>query len=230
LLKLFTWAKKSTCTMDEFIERLNQPLLKRIVSLLPANIPIYLVGGAVRDALLDRQNYDLDLVTGGQALKIARHLADELSAAYYPLDVDRNVARLVIKLEENLATHSAPTIRIDISAYQGADLFGDLVKRDFTINAMAVDVHHLQELIDPLGGAADLLAKRLRACSPSALRSDPVRILRAVRFSVNLELRIMNETLQLMREATLWTWSSSTSISENCSPALHLPVTWRLMP
>jgi poly(A) polymerase len=67
---------------------------------------------------------------------------------------------------------------------------------------MAVDVHHLQELIDPLGGAADLLAKRLRACSPSALRSDPVRILRAVRFSVNLELRIMNETLQLMREAT----------------------------
>ncbi len=97
---------------------------------------------------------------------------------------------------------AAGTIRVDFSAFQGANLDADLRGRDFTINAMAVEVHQLQTLIDPTGGAADLAVKRLRACSNSAILDDPVRILRAVRLAVDLNLRILPETMRLMREAT----------------------------
>ena len=72
--------------MNELQSRLNQPLLKHIRARLPQDVPIYLVGGAVRDALLDRQHYDLDFSTPGDALKIARQLANDLGAAYFPLD------------------------------------------------------------------------------------------------------------------------------------------------
>jgi poly(A) polymerase len=188
--------------MDEFQARLSQPLFKRIITLLPPGVPIYLVGGAVRDALLNRQSYDLDFATAGDAIKIARRLADELGAAFFPLDPVRKVARLVLRPAEGDNFDGINQIRVDVSAYQGADLISDLEGRDFTINAMAVEVHQLQTLVDPLGGAADLVTKRLRACSSSSLLDDPVRILRAVRFSVDLGLYILPETLQQMRRAT----------------------------
>ncbi len=188
--------------MNELQTRLRQPLLNRILSLLPADVPIYLVGGAVRDALLNRQNYDLDFSTAGDAMKIARKLADALGAAYFPLDPVRKVARLVLYPEERSKYTGAGPIKVDFSAYQGADLNADLEGRDFTVNAMAVDVHQLQTVVDPTGGAADLVAKRLRLCKPNSLLDDPVRILRAVRFSVDMGLAIPAETLQLMVEAT----------------------------
>jgi poly(A) polymerase len=188
--------------MKEFQTRLNQPLLKRIIALLPKDVPIYLVGGAVRDAFLNRQSYDLDFVTGGNSMRMARKLGDELGAAYYPLDTERKVARLVLKPGEEISRIGAGPIRVDFSAYQGADLAADLLGRDFTINAMAVEVHQLQSLVDPLGGEADLAMKRLRACSPGTFLDDPVRILRATRLSVDLKLHILPETLDKIREAS----------------------------
>ncbi len=188
--------------MNELQSRLNQPLLKYIRARLPQDVPIYLVGGAVRDALLDRTHYDLDFSTPGEAMKIARRLANELGAAYFPLDPIRKVARLVLNPDKRVEYAGAGPIKIDFSAYQGADLTADLMGRDFTINAMAVEVQELQTLVDPTGGANDLVARRLRLCSPSALLDDPVRILRGVRFSVDMGLTISPETLQHMREAS----------------------------
>jgi putative nucleotidyltransferase with HDIG domain len=188
--------------MNEYQAKLNQPLLMQITALLPRDVPIYLVGGAIRDAFLNRKSYDLDFVTGGDSMRMARRLANELGAAYFPLDSVRKVARLVLRPREDIISAGTSPIRVDFSAFQGADLAADLHGRDFTINAMAVEVHQLQALVDPLGGAADLAARRLRACSSNAFLDDPVRILRAVRFSVDLELKIVPETMQLMREAT----------------------------
>jgi len=187
--------------MDEIIANLRHPLLERIISLLPSGSPIYLVGGAVRDALLNRQSYDLDFVTPGDSMKIARKLADDLGAAYFPLDSERKVARVVLRPKDDISIHGVHSVRVDFSAYQGADLTRDLHGRDFTMNAMAVEIHHLETLVDPMGGAADLISKRLRSCSASSFLDDPVRILRAVRFSVDLDLKIQSETLRLMREA-----------------------------
>ena len=75
------------------------------------------------------------------------------------------MARIVLQPDEGNSQAGNGPIRVDFSAFQGADLDADLRGRDFTINAMAVEVHQLQTLIDPTGGAADLAAKRLRVCS-----------------------------------------------------------------
>ena len=66
---------------------------------------------------------------------------------------------------------------------------------------MALDIRSPQELLDPLGGAADLHAKRLKACTPSALSDDPVRVLRAIRLSAEMGLHIQPETRRLIRSA-----------------------------
>ena len=187
--------------MNDLLARIGQPILTRIIELLPVDEPIYLVGGAIRDALLNRPSNDLDFVTPGDALKIARQIANNLGAAYFPLDVKRKMARLIIKPPRAHSLQAWSSTRIDFSTFQGDDLINDLQGRDFTMNAMAVEVHNFHTLIDPLGGATDLISKYLRPCSQHAFLDDPVRILRAVRFSVDLNLQIQTETLQLLRQS-----------------------------
>ena len=87
------------------------------------------------------------------------------------------------------------------TGFRGADLESDLRDRDFTINAIAIDLRHPEKLIDPLGGARDLQSRVLRTCAPQALENDPIRILRAIRLSIEFGLRITPETTRLMRQA-----------------------------
>jgi tRNA nucleotidyltransferase/poly(A) polymerase len=187
--------------MNEFKNRLNNPVFNRIVQILPEDETIYLVGGAIRDSFIHRPSYDLDFVLPGSAMKLARKVANDLGAAYFPLDTQRNVARLILEPDTRWENKGDTLRRIDFSTFQGADLDTDLQKRDFTMNAMAVDVRQPDRLIDPLGGAADLAKKRLKACSHTSIIDDPVRILRAVRFCVEFDLKILPETLQLVRQS-----------------------------
>ena len=169
------------------------PVFERIKCALPKDAKIYLVGGAVRDALLSRPIHDFDFVVDGDAIGIARRVANKIHGAYFPLDVARATARVIYTDEEH------GRYILDFAALRADDLEADLRDRDFTINAMAVDVHDPQSLLDPLGGAADLQAKILRACSPEAFEKDPVRILRAVRIAASFGLSIVPETRERMR-------------------------------
>jgi poly(A) polymerase len=178
----------------------SSPLLKRVITATPADAELYLVGGAVRDALLGRRSYDLDFVLPAGALRFARKLADALGGAYFPLDAEREYARIVLDRDD--AKTEGERIKLDFAAYQGDTLESDLRMRDFTINAMAISVHPPHTLLDPLGGAADLIAKRLRVCSHQSLSHDPLRVLRAVRQAVDFDLQITPETIHLMRQAT----------------------------
>ena len=171
------------------------PLLERIRAALPARQPVYLVGGAVRDLLLQRPLHDFDFVLPGDTLKISRRLADRLGAAYYPLDAARETARVILMDEDG--QHDV----LDFAALRAPNLESDLRDRDFTINAMAMDLRAPGKLLDPLGGAADLRSKRLRACSPASMQNDPVRVLRAVRMAAAFNLHIDPETRQQMRAA-----------------------------
>jgi poly(A) polymerase len=171
------------------------PVVHRICAALPPDLPVYLVGGAVRDMLLGQEVHDLDFILPGNVLSITRRLADQVGAAFYPLDPERDYARLVLK--DAQGEH----LVLDFTPLQGPDLESDLRARDFTINAIAVDPRQPDKLLDPLGGAADLHAKRLRACSPSSFHDDPVRVLRAVRMAAAFGLRIMPESLGWLREA-----------------------------
>lgn len=162
--------------------------------LLDSPEPVYIVGGAVRDALLRYPIRDVDLVTtAGQGIKLARRIANILRGDLYVMDAERDVARALIETPSG-------RLNVDVSGFRGADLAGDLVERDFTVNAMAVNLRgDLSLLIDPLGGERDLIEKRIRRCLPHSLDSDPIRALRAVRHSVQLGARIEPETVADIR-------------------------------
>ncbi|MCY3936242.1 MAG: hypothetical protein OXG09_09705 [Chloroflexi bacterium] len=176
--------------------------LRAAVLAAAGDAAIYLVGGVVRDAWLGRYSQDWDIATNGAARCLAQRVARQLGAAYYPLDDARDVGRV-------LWEEDAQRVIIDIAALRGercADpiqrLTMDLQERDFTINAMAVDWREEEpQLIDPLGGAADLLKGQLRLCRSDSLRSDPLRAFRGVRLAAGFKLRLPGETAQAIRQA-----------------------------
>ncbi len=139
-----------------------------------------LIGGAVRDLLLGRTVQDLDYVITGDALAVGRGLADDLNAAYYALDEERGIARVIWRSPEG-------TLVVDISSLSGLTLLEDIQRRDFTINAIAMLPYG--DLYDPLGGIIDLEEGVLRPCSPDSLLNDPVRTIRAVRFLLDFHLK-----------------------------------------
>lgn len=171
----------------------NSPLLDAVRALLPATEPVFLVGGAVRDAVRGRSNHDLDFATP-HGLKTARMVADGLSAAFFPLDETFDTGRVVLQHPDG----SRDTL--DFAGFRGKSLDADLRGRDFTINAIAMNIH-TGEIIDPLGGVKDIREKRIRACTASALADDPVRILRAVRQAAALEFSIDPDTRKQMKNA-----------------------------
>jgi tRNA nucleotidyltransferase/poly(A) polymerase len=118
-----------------------------------------------------------------------------MGGAFYPLDSERDVGRALIDTAEGWLV-------IDAAHVRGDDLEADLRDRDFTVNAMAVDLRGaLDEVFDPLGGLDDLKEKLLRQCSETALAADPIRSLRAVRLAAQFGLRIETETLRSVRAA-----------------------------
>jgi tRNA nucleotidyltransferase/poly(A) polymerase len=157
--------------------------------------PVYIVGGAVRDAFMRRPLKDIDLVTPTGGIKLARKIANALRGDFYALDPERDVGRALVELPRGKLT-------FDVAAFRAADIEADLRDRDFTINAMAVDIRgDLNAIIDPTGGERDLIAKILRRCGDTAIMNDPIRALRGVRQSVKFGLRIEPGTLRDMRTA-----------------------------
>jgi len=162
---------------------LNEALLR-----LDLQEPVWLVGGAVRDLLLQRKSRDYDFVVVSDGLVKSRKLADILGAAYYPLDESRDIGRVVYR-------DAGEEWHLDIASLRGKDLDEDLISRDFTVNAMAVDVFGDHTIIDPTGGRQDLVDGVLQACSSTSLTSDPVRLLRSVRIATELEIRLHPDLL-----------------------------------
>jgi len=151
---------------------------------------VHVVGGAVRDAYLGYPLKDIDLVVSVGAIKLARRIADSFGGDVYVLDPEREVARVLMDTPVG-------KLNIDVAGYRAPDLLGDLTDRDFTVNAMAVDLRgDTDKLIDPLDGETDLKGKIIRRCSPNAISHDPIRALRAVRQSIQLNARIEPVTLK----------------------------------
>lgn len=164
------------------------PLMDRLRPFLAdLDMPVYLVGGAVRDALMGRPGHDLDFVVPEQAIRLTYKTADFLNKPAYVLDQARDAGRVVLH-EENTT--------LDFSRFRGPDLTSDLGDRDFTINALALPATAVSpnSIIDPHGGLADLAARRLRLVQPQALERDPVRGLRAIRQALALDFTLTPDT------------------------------------
>jgi poly(A) polymerase len=173
-------------------------LINQVLAAIPPDVKAYLVGGAVRDLVLNQEIHDLDfvLVSSGRVIPIARKIANRLKAGFYPLDKERDTARLF------LYTEDGSRLVLDFAALRDESLEQDLAARDFTMNAIAIDLSDRERLIDPLHGAKDIYQKVLRVCSAESLVDDPLRILRAVRLATQFDFKIEADTIQLIKQAT----------------------------
>ena len=127
-------------------------------------------------------------------ISLARKVANALNADFLPLDDDPDTGRVIVTNEDSSRTF------IDFATYRGTNLEEDLRARDFTINALAYNLRD-ETIFDPLDGAKDLRAKIIRACSPTSLSDDPVRILRAIRQAAAFEFHIDKGTRELMKQS-----------------------------
>ncbi|MBN3958123.1 CCA tRNA nucleotidyltransferase [Nostoc sp. NMS8] len=151
--------------------------------------PAYMVGGAVRDAILGRtrEYLDLDFVIPYKAVKVARAIAHHYKAGFVLLDAERQIARVVF-----------PNATADFAQQEGNSLEVDLHRRDFTVNAIAYNPH-TQEIIDPLQGCVDLQQGILRMVSPANLEDDPLRLMRGYRQAAQLGFTIEPATQAAIR-------------------------------
>jgi poly(A) polymerase len=153
----------------------------------------WVVGGAVRDELMGLDpSTDLDLVIAGEVAPVARALARAARATAFSLSDDFGAWRVVAR---------AGAWQVDLNPLRGETIEADLRLRDFTVNAIAAPLLG-GELIDPLGGAGDLAARRLRIVAPDALERDPLRALRLVRLVCELDLEADHEARDAARAAS----------------------------
>jgi tRNA nucleotidyltransferase (CCA-adding enzyme) len=167
---------------------------------------VYLVGGAVRDALLGRPHPDFDLVVEGEIGPVARSLGGEVTEHERFQTAKVTLGELRIDLARARAeTYPHPGALPTVTP---ATLQDDLARRDFTINAMAVPLGNLPNLIDPHGGAADLEEGLLRVLHAGSFRDDPTRALRAARYAARFELELEPETRKHLLETDMSTVSA----------------------
>ena len=187
----------------------------------------YIVGGFIRDWLLKRGTNDIDIAVSGDARAIARKVAGEIGGKFVLLDDVNNVARVVvIEDEQPRKTSQNQELRgaewhFDFSPFTG-DIESDLARRDFTINAMALELRQFVtastatkmgsrksttpsaekrstlKLIDPFSGKADLRDKIVRRVSEQIFEDDATRLLRAVRLAAELDFTIEPDTESLI--------------------------------
>ena len=169
--------------------RWRDELTRRFPALARLGADGYVVGGAIRDLLLGREPLDVDLACLG------------------PLAAAQSISKRVIRLggEEHLTAYRV-VVRSDGNehVYDFAEILGgeierDLARRDFTINAMAVDLAR-DVLLDPHGGRRDVEARIVRMVRPSNFDDDPLRMLKAVRMAVRYDLDVDDATIDAIRE------------------------------
>jgi tRNA nucleotidyltransferase/poly(A) polymerase len=166
-------------------------------------LPAVLVGGAVRDAWLGRPIHDLDFAVQGNAVDLARAVANRLGGDFYIMDDERGTARVLLAPPApppGGAGQPGARLVLDFAACRGATWDEDLFARDFTVNALAVRLAD-GALLDPTGGQADLARRVVRQARLGAIHDDPVRALRAVRLGLALGAEIEPDTLAAARAA-----------------------------
>ena len=160
---------------------------------------VWVVGGAVRDAIRGRAVHDVDLVVAGDAQPVGQAVADFLGGTPVPVE-SWNITRVALPA----ATEGASPFIIDVSGCHGS-LEDDLRARDFTVDAMAVPLRcwdtdeRFDAIVDPLNGKADLVRGVLRATGDGVFQADPGRMLRGVRLANQHGFRMEPDTARAIR-------------------------------
>jgi tRNA nucleotidyltransferase (CCA-adding enzyme) len=166
-------------------------------------VPIYCVGGSVRDLLLDRPHLDLDLALDGDSGALALAIAAASSAA---VTIHPQFGTAVITGDDwavdlvrtRSESYTRPAALPDVAPGSIAE---DLARRDFSVHAMALPLNgpRMGDLLDPFDGRVDLRDRTLRVLHADSFRDDPTRILRLARYAARLHFDIASETATLAR-------------------------------
>lgn len=199
--------------------------------------PVFLVGGAVRDLLLDRGRADVDLVVVGDAAGLASRLgADVVSHERFgtaKVELDGHELDIATARSESYP-HPGALPEVE----PAADIEADLGRRDFTVNAMAIPLQGEPRLLDPHGGRADLAAGLLRVLHDRSFEDDPTRAIRAARYAARFGYEPEPRTAELLRQADLDTVSADRRDAEllrlagedEAPRAFALLAEWGLLP
>lgn len=147
---------------------------------LQADRRLYLVGGALRDLLLNRIPQDFDFAVSGSAIEFSRQFASTIRGKMVVLSEEDDEVRVVYRRK----------ITFDFTGLGTNTIADDLRRRDFTINALALELPAGRQLLDPHGGLMDLERKIIRPVTDNSLASDPLRLLRAFRLALELGFTI----------------------------------------
>jgi len=185
------------------VDRDIKILLKKLLLYsLKRKIKLYLVGGYLRDLLLKREVKDLDFCMKRGSIKFSQGLSKILKSSFVILDRERGYCRLLKKIKDK-------TYILDFTDFRGKNLEEDLFWRDFTINAMALELKDFVDkdfkidkkiIIDPFGGINDLEKKVIRLVNKDGFLDDPLRILRAFSFSASLKFKIEKKTIFFIKK------------------------------
>ncbi|MFC1703284.1 HD domain-containing protein [Candidatus Omnitrophota bacterium] len=162
---------------------------------------VFLVGGYVRDLMLERtkENYDLDFAVDKNAIAFAKTIARAIKGNFVLLDKEHGCARVVYNKK-----HCSHTF--DFADFRGPTIESDLLQRDFTINSLAIDINSIEKakkfnqiLLDCCSALDDLKRKKVRMASKESFDQDPLRIVRAFSFSAMLDFEIDSATLKAIK-------------------------------
>jgi tRNA nucleotidyltransferase (CCA-adding enzyme) len=172
-----------------------------------ANVNVFLTGGAVRDMFGGFPIRDLDFTFEGSALKLAKTIADNLGAEIVASDSTRKSAELISPEGVTFELSMARTERYaKIGAkpqVSPAALHEDLLRRDFTINALGLSLNRASRglLLDPTNGMGDLAAREIRSTGNYVFYDSPVRLFRLIRLRVRLGFTVAERTMSQYRNA-----------------------------
>ncbi len=189
-------------------QHLTHPVFKVASEIVTEqNLEAYVIGGYVRDLILNRPSKDIDIVVIGNGLDLAKACAEKLRVKKVSLFENFGTAQFVYKdLDVEFVGARKESYRKDSRKpiVEDGTLKDDQDRRDFTINALALSLHkeNFGELIDPFNGVEDLENQIIRTpLEPSRTYSDdPLRMMRAVRFATQLDFRIEKKSLESIRE------------------------------
>ena len=160
-------------------------------------VELFLVGGSVRDLLLNRRTTDIDLTLQSDTLIFAKMFADSINAPFIPLEENPPTARVIVSTPIDVLSQ----FQIDFTQFRAETLADDLRLRDLTINAIAIPLESIMnsdnpEVIDPCDGQSDLSSHLLQFPSEQVIVEDPLRMMRIHRLAAQLNFEISQRSLK----------------------------------
>ena len=159
------------------------------IKIIPKIKGAYIVGGSIRDIILGRFPFDYDIAVFGNPEKFAKKIAAKKSD--HIIELGKKDHKIIRVISDNKI--------FDISSANGDTIEDDLLKRDFTINAMACSLSS-GKIIDCTGGMKDIADKKIRMVSDTAFEKDPIRLIRAYRIGASLDFEIDTNTVSAIRK------------------------------